>query len=82
MSRSYRKTKIFGNAGGSEKADKKEWHSVARTNERIVLEKLKKNEIDEDEVLFDKESETIDTWGMQKDGRHYWKNATDADMRK
>jgi hypothetical protein len=77
MSRSVRKTKIFGNcsANTSEKQDKRKCNrKVRRINKVLVTH-------EDDEHLIGKH-EAIDTWSMRKDGRHYWKDAEPGDMRK
>ena len=87
MSRSRRKVKIFGNAGKSEKKDK-------RINNRMFrrIESKKNNEILKTEDLEEKELESLDlpidmdevrnVWAMKKDGKTYWKNASEKHMRK
>lgn len=71
MSRSRRKTPIHGNTTAStERWDKQEWHSRFRSKERqklhILLTKI------EHEHITTHYLEVSDTWGMAKDGRHYW----------
>lgn len=65
MSRSKKKTPIFGNAGGSEKQDKR----IANRKLRRKVNELNKKP-DED-VQFPKIKEVSNPWGMSKDGKHY-----------
>lgn len=78
MSRSRRKTPIFGFGGNSEKDDKKRWHSRFRHNSKQLL---KKN-YDDDGFVNPVEREHSDTWAMGKDGKGYFQDATEKDMRK
>jgi hypothetical protein len=76
MSKSKRKTPIFGIAGGSEKQDK-------RLANRMFRRKAKVKIIAEDyENLPVRLDEVIDAWCMAKDGKTYWANAPDKAMRK
>lgn len=72
MSRSFKKTSICGNANNSEKLDKRHLHHIKRANQRDTLNKILKNEIDGDDVLFDTDDEALDQWDMNKDGRYYF----------
>ena len=69
MSRSRKKTKIFGHGSGSDKYDKRQANRKLR---RIVRAG------DEDATIRD----VSDPWGWSKDGKHYWEKATEKDMRK
>lgn len=75
MSRSIRKTKIFGiTSAKSEKQDKRIWNRTFRK----VCKKL---------IRLEKEApikihSIIDVWDGAKDGKRYLKNATIKDMRK
>ena len=85
MSRSYRKTKIFGNAKpDSEKEDKNILHGIIRAKVRNNLIKAKQAEdIEEiDPNINTEPNACYNVWAMGKDGRHYWKDATSKDMRK
>lgn len=76
MGKSYRKTKIFGNAGGSEKQDKRWCNKKIRHKVREQLE-------DEDyDTPMPLPNEVHNVWGMAKDGKSYWPEATEKDMRK
>lgn len=67
MSRSYRKTPIFGHTKAeSEKEDKKLWHRAWRRS----------NDIESSHREFS------NPWDMSKDGKTYWKDAKKKDMRK
>ena len=76
MGKSYRKTKIFPNAGGSEKRDK-QWCS------RKIRHKVKCRLKDEDfDSPFPLPNEVHNVWSMAKDGKHWWGDATERDMGK
>lgn len=69
MSRSVRRTPIFGNASGvSEKADKRVWHQRWRTRARTLLART----VDLEAYVDPDVREVSDPWLMAKDGRHYW----------
>lgn len=77
MSRSTRKTKIFGHCSKStsEKQDKRRCNRIVRrTNKARVHQQ-------DDEHLISPE-EAMNVWSMNKDGKGYYKDATDEDMRK
>ena len=76
MGKSRRKTKIFGNAGYSEKKDKRLCNRMLR---KKVREKLHKEEYDAE---FPLPNDVFNIWSMGKDGKHYWRDAADEDMRK
>ena len=68
MSRSRRKTPIFGIAhSGSEKQDKKIWHGRWRAQERSAAA----NTTLENHVSI-LENQVSNVWSMAKDGRSYW----------
>jgi len=75
MSRSVRKTKIFGiTTAETEKQDKRRWNRTFRK----VCKKL---------IRLEKEAplklrSVTNVWDGAKDGRRYYLNATDKDMRK
>jgi len=76
MARSRRKTKIFGSTTcRSEKEDKRLMNRAIRSK---VKAKLKHQD---DDDLPDKDH-IMSTWEMGKDGKGYWKDAKDSDMRK
>ena len=75
MSRSYRKTKIFGIAATSEKSDKRRANRIFRRFNKSMVKK------DSDKLWFNM-SEAMNVWSMAKDGKTYWRNASDKDMRK
>lgn len=75
MSRSHRKTPIFGNtACRSERDDKKRWHKNWRAKERVAQALLSRDRLDEHMPL--PENSVGNVWTMGKDGRAYW-SATD-----
>lgn len=68
MSKSRRKTPIFGIAGSSEKKDK-------RVNNRKLRRKCKSilsNNPESDELLLPLMNEISDIWNMSKDGKFYF----------
>ena len=74
MSRSRKRTPIHGIADGSEKKDKKIWHSRMRAKEREAIHRG-------DEV-FPKERDVSDPWTMAKDGKLRWEFDEDWDSEK
>ena len=67
MSRSYRKTPIFGHCGTrhiSEKKDKRAANQKLRSKNKIKI-----NKGDEDFLLID---DVSNIWSMKKDGKSYW----------
>jgi len=75
MSRSFKKTPIFGNTKGvSEKLDKRLANRSFRRTTNTCLASGK-------EPPFNK-NQTSDIWGFTKDGKHFWKHAKKEDMRK
>lgn len=75
MSRSYRKTKIFGiTTCASEKQDKQ---LANRAFRRIAKAAVK---ADSDPPVS--RNEVSDTWDFGKDGKQYWAKATKKDMSK
>ncbi len=66
MSRSHRKTPIFGiTTCASEREDKKAWHGRWRAQEHVRLKR------DEDGHTVHPRA-VSDPWAMGKDGRRYW----------
>ena len=76
MGKSYRKTKIFGNASGSEKKDKQLCNRKIRHKVRQQIEE------GDFETPMPLPNEVYNEWGMAKDGKSYWKDATERDMGK
>lgn len=75
MSRSVRKTKIFGiTTAETEKQDKRRWNRIFRR----VCKKLTSLEKDAPNKL----RSITNVWDGAKDGRRYYRNATNKDMRK
>lgn len=69
MSRSQKKTPIFGIAGGkSERADKKIWHGRLRALERSALA----SSTDLDDHMTTTEREASNPWTFAKDGKSFW----------
>lgn len=72
MSRSRRKTPVYGFCGAkSEAVDKRIWHQRWRARERDRLRTL----CAEDEHLTTRQEEVSNPWAMAKDGRQWfgWK---------
>ena len=77
MSRSRRKTPIFGiTTATSEAEDKRLWHKRLRAKTRDQLK------ADPDDPIPVDHREVSDPWGMSKDGRRYHKKATPKMLRK
>ena len=75
MSRSYRKTPIFGHAcADSEKEDKRQANRSFRRTSKTLLASGK-------EPLHDV-NQASEVWAMAKDGKSYWPDALAEDMRK
>ncbi|MHB8742958.1 MAG: hypothetical protein ACYC9L_07500 [Sulfuricaulis sp.] len=75
MSRSRRKTPIYGHTTAcSEARDKQQWHQRWRTHERDRLRKLTVD----GEHPTTMRNEVSSTWDMAKDGRHWfgWREQT------
>lgn len=79
MSRSRRKTPIFGNTTShSEKQDKKIWHSRLRAKERTVLSSSRPPEL-EDKAMPEVR-DASNPWSMNKDGHQWWPVPCQATM--
>lgn len=76
MSKSFRKSKIFGNCGGKRDSEKKDKLISNRS-----LRRKNKTELKSGKLLTSKR-ENSNIWSFKKDGKHYWKDATKKDMRK
>ena len=76
MGKSFRKHRIFGNCGGSEKKDKRICNRKVRRKAREQIER------GDYELPFTIQDEALNKWSMNKDGKHYWPDATDKDMKK
>lgn len=76
MSRSRRKTPIFGNATSpSEKEYKKQYNRERRRKDSVLLTKVA-------EDGYSVENEFGNPWSGPKDGKTYWEDAKPKDMRK
>ena len=73
MSRSRRKTPIFGNASHSEAKDKKIANRMfrKRTRNKIAMEQFEQLPLKLDDVL--------NVWAMAKDGKGYWRDGKTRD---
>lgn len=76
MSRSFRKTKVFGNCGNSEKKCKRLNNRMFRKKEKQAIQKDKEEDCPVDM------NEIRSTWTMRKDGKHWWNSATKRYMSK
>jgi hypothetical protein len=75
VSKSRRKTPIFGNAvAESEKKDKRIWNKKFRRLSRQKIRRLQEPPSDIREVT--------QVWLGEKDGKHYWAGASERDMGK
>lgn len=69
MSRSQKKTHIFGIAGKkSERADKKIWHGRLRALERSAV--ASSTDLDDHMAITDREASN--PWTFAKDGKFFW----------
>jgi hypothetical protein len=66
MSRSYRKHDIIGNAGHSEKYDKRIANRILRHHAKRLLH------VDPEQEVFPIMREVSDKWCMSKDGKSYF----------
>lgn len=71
MSRSFKKTPIVGNAGSSEKQDKKKWHRAFRKKSKDLIHQSHFNVNELDDIIFPIEEDISNPWSMSKDGKHY-----------
>lgn len=72
MSRSYKKTPIFGHAGKSEKDDKKRWHRAFRKKNKDTINSTKLDIEELESTIFPVEEDISNTSTMSKDGKFYW----------
>ena len=73
MSRSYRKTPIFGASTSlSDKQDKRYANRAYRRSVNQELDDLKENPELFDEMDLPIEKEISDPWNFSKDGKRYW----------
>jgi hypothetical protein len=71
MSRSRRKTPIFGHTNcRSERDDKQLWHQRWRARERTALSSTSPDRLDAYQPLL--ENQVGNVWSMGKDGHTYW----------
>jgi hypothetical protein len=78
MSRSRRKTPIFGNTTAKSDA---EWKAkAARKLRRKVKQHLESTH--DGDGFAGKRWDAVNSWSSEKDGKHYWKRAKPKDMRK
>ena len=78
MSKSKRKTKIFGNCGKSEKKGKQLSNRAFRRKQNRLL-KIKDLE---DTLLPIYRNEGLRSYELGKDGKDYWEDAPESSMRK
>jgi len=75
MSRSRKKTPVFGNTNAaSEKQDKRKANRVFRKQTKQV--------IDAEDTPAPKKREASEVWKFSKDGKHYKRKTTKKDLRK
>ncbi len=74
MARSYKYNKGFSNTGKSNKEGKKTANRIFRRSEKIAVKQ-------EFEILPELK-EAYNFYNFPGDGKHYWNNATKADLRK
>lgn len=82
MSNSYRKNPIFGiTVAESEKEDKQRYNRKMR---RVNKHNLQAIDNDDDlEIYYPlTKRDIVNVWMLDKDGKHYWSEATKRDMLK
>tara|TARA_Y100000034_G_scaffold137014_1_gene218435 strand:- start:4788 stop:5030 length:243 start_codon:yes stop_codon:yes gene_type:complete len=80
MSRSRKKTKVFGiTTADSEKQAKRRANRRFRRICKLYLQDIMD---DDEDSAFPELEEVSNVWSMDKDGKRYWSDATDKDMRK
>ncbi len=78
MSRSFRKTPIFGHTTcHSERPDKKRWHKALRAKERAAQSALSADNMETHTTIH--ENQVGNIWSMGKDGHFYWSKASRND---
>ena len=93
MSRSKRKTPIFGRGGASEKKDKRINNRMFRKKEQTINSEIKKEvlgssglsfiELDVSDIKYPINMDEVrSVWAMNKDGKTYWNNAPIESLRK
>jgi hypothetical protein len=78
MSRSRRKTPIFGNTTAKSDA---EWKAKAARKLRRKVKQHLESTYDGD-GFAGKRWDAVNPWSSEKDGKHYWTRAKPKDMRK
>jgi hypothetical protein len=78
MSRSRRKTPIFGNTTAESDA---EWKAKASRKLRHKVKQHLNTTLDGDSFAG-KRWDAVNPWDAPKDGKHYWTKAKPKDMRK
>jgi hypothetical protein len=78
MSRSRRKTPIFGFTGAE---SDHEWKAKAARKLRHKVKQHLNTTLDGD-GFAGKRWDAVNPWSSDKDGKHYWSEATPKDMRK
>lgn len=71
MSRSYKKTPIYGNCGSSEKEDKIIYHKKYRKHVKDEILSTHGDLDSLEELIYPKDNEVMNTWAMSKDGKTY-----------
>lgn len=84
MTDSYRKTPIFSiTVGGHNRGEKSDKQAANRQERRLIAQKTHELVFDDEpHPVLPKKRELSNVWGFRKDGRRYWQNAQDSDMRK
>lgn len=78
MTRSHRKTPIFPNAGSSDRSYKTLLH---RKNRRLANQACREL-LDDEDPEFEHVDDPFSNWVSDKDGKHYWPDATKKDLSK
>lgn len=84
MTDSYRKTPVFAwTASGHNRGEKDDKQRANRHERRLIAQKTHVLGFDEDpHPVLPKKRELSNIYGFRKDGKYWWANAEDKDMRK
>jgi mRNA-degrading endonuclease RelE of RelBE toxin-antitoxin system len=84
MTDSYRKTPIFSTTvSGHNRGEKDDKQRANRHERRLISQITHELAFDEDpHPVLPKKKELSNLWSFRKDGKRWWDNAEDKDMRK
>ena len=84
MTDSDRKTPVFSmTVGGHNRGEKSDKQRANRQERRVIGQMTHTLAFDDDpHPVLPKKRELSNVWGFRKDGRRWWNNAEEKDMRK